>query len=128
MEAIREVQKRYCSAALAVAVPLALSFVFVGMKPAGKGLVLGALFSILNFVLMGQALPLRLGRTRTASIAVSFGSLGFRYLLLAIPLIVALRVESFHPVTTVFGIFMIQIVILADHFAKAFRRRHEKRA
>lgn len=128
MEAIREVQKRYCAAVMAVAVPLALCFVLAGMKPAGKGLVLGALFSILNFILMGQTLPMRLGRTRTASIGVSFGSLGFRYLLLAVPLVVALRVESFHPVTTVFGIFMIQIVILADHFAKAFRRRDEKRA
>jgi len=128
MESIREVQKRYCSAALAVAISLALCFVFAGMKPAGKGLVLGTLFSILNFILMGQTLPLRLRRTRNASIAVSFGTLGFRYLLLAIPLIVALRVETVHPVTTVFGLFMIQIVILADHFTKAFRRGNEKRA
>ncbi len=127
MEAIREVQKRYCSVAMAVTIALALCLVLAGMKSAGKGLVLGSLFSILNFILMGKTLPLRLGRTRNASIAVSFGALGFRYLLLAVPLVVALRVEAFHPGPTVFGIFMIQIVILADHFAKAFRRGEEKR-
>ena len=128
MEAIKEVQRRYCSAALAAAILLALAFVLAGMKPAGKGLVLGALFSILNFILMGQALPLRLGRTRNGSIAVSFGSIGFRYLILAIPLILALRFDAFHPAATVVGIFMIQIVILADHFTKAVRHRDGKRA
>jgi hypothetical protein len=111
-----------------VSVVLALGFVLAGMKPAGKGLVLGALFSVLNFILMGQTLPLRMARTRNRSIAVSFGAIGFRYLLLAVPLIVALRVDAVHPAAAVAGIFMIQIVILADHFAKALRGAYAKRA
>lgn len=128
MEAIREVQKRYGAAVLAVSIPLALVFFLFGLKPVGKGLLLGSLFSVLNFVLMGQAIPLRLGRSRNGSIAVSFGSLGFRYVLLAVPLILSLRMEAFHPAATVAGIFMIQIVILADHLAKAARGSGRKRA
>ncbi len=123
MEAIREVQKRYGSAVMWVVIPAALVFIAAGLPSVGKGLVLGALFSILNFVLMGQTLPLRIGRTRNAAIAVSLGSLGFRYAVMAVPLIVAIRYEAFQPAATAVGLFMIQIVILADHIVSAIRRR-----
>ena len=128
MEEIRQVQKRYGSAVMAVVIPAALVFIAAGYAPAGKGLVLGALFSILNFVLMGQTLPLRLGRTRHAALAVCLGSIGFRYALLAIPLIVAIRYDAFHPATTVAGMFMVQIVIMTDHIAAAVFGRKVKKA
>jgi hypothetical protein len=43
------------------------------------------------------------------------GSITFRYLLLAIPLIVAVKYEQFNLVASILGIFMIQLVILAEH-------------
>ena len=128
MEAIRSIQKRYGSAVMAIVIPSALVLIFFGMPGAGKGLVLGSLFSILNFVLMGETLPLRLGRTRNLSIAVSFGSIGFRYALLAVPLILAIRYEAFHPAATIVGMFMVQFVIMADHIAAALGFRHETKA
>ena len=112
---------------MAVAIPVAMALIAAGMKPAGKGLMLGALFSVLNFVLMGQSLPRQLGKTRKAAAAFSFGALGFRYLVLAIPLILAVRYDAFHPAATVAGLFMIQVVILADHVLRALRGRNEKR-
>ena len=128
MEAIKEIQKRYGSAVMAAVIPAALIFIAAGHAPAGKGLVLGALFSILNFVLMGQTLPLRLGRTRNRAVVVSLGSIGVRYALLSVPLILAIRYDAFHPATTVVGMFMVQVVILADHVAGAVFRRSEKKA
>jgi hypothetical protein len=122
METIKDIQKRYGSAVMGLVLPVALVLILAGLPSAGKGLVLGSLFSVLNFVLMGQTLPLRLGRTRNAAFGISLGSLGFRYALLAIPLIVAIRYDVFHPAATVVGMFMVQIVILADHVAAAFRR------
>jgi hypothetical protein len=43
------------------------------------------------------------------------GSIIFRYLLLATPLIVAVKYEQFNLVAAILGIFMIQLVILAEH-------------
>jgi len=122
METIKDIQKRYGSAVMGLAIPAALVLILAGLPSAGKGLILGSLFSVLNFVLMGQTLPLRLGRTRNAAIGISMGPLGFRYAILAIPLIVAIRYDAFHPAATIAGMFMVQVVILADHAAAAFRR------
>lgn len=113
---------------MGIVIPAALVLIFFGLPSAAKGLVLGSLFSILNFVLMGETLPLRLGRTRNASIAVSFGSIGFRYAILAVPLVLAIHYETFHPAATVVGMFMVQVVIMADHIAAALRLRYGKKA
>ena len=128
MDEIRAAQKRYGSAVMGIVIPAALVLIFFGLPSAAKGLVLGSLFSILNFVLKGETLPLRLGRTRNTSIAVSFGSIGFRYAILAVPLVLAIRYEAFHPAATVVGMFMVQVVIMADHIAAALRLRHGKKA
>jgi len=84
----------------------------------GKGLVLGTLFSVINFVLMGELIPLRLGHTKTKTYFISFGSIIIRYGLIALPLLVAIKFEQFNLLTVICGIFMIQIVIMADHLLK----------
>jgi hypothetical protein len=43
------------------------------------------------------------------------GSIIFRYLLLAIPLIIAVKYKQFNLAAAILGIFMIQLVILAEH-------------
>jgi len=120
MEQIRKIQKRYCSTALAVAIFAALLFFLAGQKPVGKGLILGTLFSILNFILMGETLPMRLLKARGKTFLVSIGSISVRYLLLAVPLVVAIKVEQFNLIAAIWGIFMIQFVILSEHFFSAF--------
>jgi len=115
MEAVKQVQKKYITRALTLSIIVGLLFILMGQKSIGKGLVLGTVFSVLNFILMGQSIGLKLGHSKAKTFSIAMGSIFFRYLLLAIPLIVAIRFEQFHLVAAALGIFMIQLVILADH-------------
>lgn len=100
--------------AITLAIFAAISFFLFGLKPVGKGLILGTIFSILNFVLMGEAVPMKVGRSRNKAVAFSLMSIGVRFGLMAIPLIAAIKLERFHFAATVCGLFMVQFVILAD--------------
>jgi len=116
MEQLRQTQKRYCSAAIAVAIFAGLFFILAGQKPIGKALILGTVFSIANFILIGETLPFRIGKSKGKTFFISLGSIYFRYIILAIPLIMAIKLEQFNLFAVIFGIFLIQIVIMADHF------------
>ena len=115
MEAIRDTQKKIGSRALVTAVVIGLLLVLLGQKTLAKGLVLGTLFSVFNFVLMGQVLPLLLAPSRRRPVLISFGSILFRYILLAIPLLIAVKLADFDFIATVLGIFMVQVVIMGEH-------------
>jgi hypothetical protein len=115
MEAVKQTQKKYTSLVLIISIGVALLFILMGHKPVGKGLILGALFSVLNFILMGKSIAMSFGRSKAKTLSFSMGSIIFRYLLLAIPLITAVKYEQFNLVATILGIFMIQLVILAEH-------------
>ena len=115
IEAIKQTQKRYCSMALIAAIGIGFIMIVAGYKPEGKGLILGTLFSIINFIVMGMMLPARLGKSRGHTFFISMGSIFLRYGLLAIPMILAIKQAQFSLVTAVIGIFFIQIVILSDH-------------
>lgn len=127
MEAVKQVQKKYASWALTLAIGVGLLFILMGHKPVGKGLVLGAIFSVLNFMLMGKSIALNFGRSRGKTLSISLGSIIFRYLLLAIPLIAAVKYEQFNLVATILGIFMIQLVILAEHVLSLIPAMRKKR-
>ena len=118
MESIRETQKKYGYRTMAAAIIIGLLFILIGYKPVGKGLVLGALFSVVNFVLIGETLPLKLGKSRSKTFFLSIGSLFVRYALLAVPLILAVKLEQFNLIGAIIGIFMIQITIMGDHLYK----------
>ena len=118
MESIKETQKSYGSRAIWIAIAVGFGFFLAGYKPMGKGLVLGTIFSVVNFVLIGQTLPLRIGHSKRKTFVLSLGSILFRYMLLAVPVVVAVKYEQFDLVGTIFGLFMIQIVIMADHILK----------
>lgn len=115
MESIRSTQKKYGSRALAIAVIVGFGTVLIGQNSLGKGLILGTLFSVVNFILMGETLPLKLGRSSRSTFFISLFSMLLRYLLLAVPLIVAVKYEQFNILSAIIGIFMVQIVIVADH-------------
>lgn len=118
MESTRATQKKYGYRTMAAAIIIGLLFILIGYKPVGKGLVLGALFSVINFVLIGETLPLKLGRSNRKTVVIAFASLLVRYTLLAVPLIVAIKLEQFNLVAVIVGIFMIQITIMGDHLFK----------
>lgn len=123
-EQIRQTQKKYCSMAMLAAISIALILIFAGHKPVGKGLVLGTVFSSLNFILMGETLPRRISGSRRRASVVSGISIFIRYALLAAPLILAIKTPSFNLAATVVGLFMIQIMILATQGIYASTRKN----
>ena len=118
MEPVKQTQKKYGSRAIWVAIILGLCFFLAGLRPVGKGVVLGTLFSVVNFVLIGQALPLRIGKSKGKAFFLSLGSIFGRYILLAVPVVLAVKFEDFDLAASILGLFMIQFVILADHLYK----------
>ncbi|MCJ7539125.1 MAG: ATP synthase subunit I [Desulfobacterales bacterium] len=128
MESIRETQKKYCTGAIIVAIFIGLFFILAGQKPVGKGLILGTIFSIINFIIMGETLPLRIGKSNNKTFFFSLGSIFFRYILLAVPMIIAVKFEQYNFISVILGIFMIQLFILADHFVSLITATRKKQA
>ena len=115
MASIKDTQKRYATRAMIIAICVALIAIVLGYRHFGKGLVLGTLFSIINFILMGMMLPARLQGSRNRMTLKSLTGICFRYALLAVPLIAAIKLPQFDLTAAVIGLFMVPIVILADH-------------
>ncbi|MBW2430768.1 MAG: ATP synthase subunit I [Deltaproteobacteria bacterium] len=126
MESVSQTQKKYGSRAMIVSIIAAFILILSGLKPVGKGLILGTIFSVINFVLIGQTLPWRLSQTKRKTFFLSLGSNIFRYALLAVPLILAIKFEQFDLPAAIFGIFMIQFVILADYLLKLLSSRENQ--
>ena len=118
MKSIRQTQKKYCSRAITFGIFAGFFFVLMGESSIGKGLVLGTLFSIVNFVLMGETLPMKIGKSRGKIYMASFALIGVRYILFAIPLVAAIKFEQFNLFAAIAGIFMIQVVIISDPVLK----------
>lgn len=95
-------------------------FYLFGYTEFMKGLILGTLFSIVNFVLMGETLYQRLNKGKTKTFFLALGTLTFRYIILAVPVVLALKYEQYYLYTAIIGIFMVQIVILLDQISTKF--------
>ena len=115
MEAIRQIQKKYCYRAMGAAVALGGFLILIGQQPVGKGFILGTIFSVINFIIIGETLPFRLGKTRGKTFLVALASILFRFGVMAVPLILAAKFDQFNLFSVVFGIFTVQMVIIADH-------------
>lgn len=102
---------------MTVAIISGFCLILSGYAPIGKGLILGTLFSVVNFVLMGETLPMRVGKSRPKAFFIALASVGFRYGILAVPLIMGIRLAQFNLAAVVSGMFMVQICILLDHLA-----------
>ncbi len=115
LDEVRETQKKYGSIAIVIAIVVGSILIFNGYQPVGKGFILGTLFSILNFVLMAESLANRISADKRRAFFAALGSIMFRYILLAIPVIAALKMETFNLIAVVAGVFLVQLVILSDH-------------
>lgn len=93
----------------------------IGYKDVARGLLLGACFSVLNFLLLAQGLERQVGYGRRRATVFAFGSIILRLALLAIPLGVALKLDSFDFWSVVLGLFCIPLAILVDHYAAGRR-------
>ncbi|MDY6971028.1 MAG: ATP synthase subunit I [Thermodesulfobacteriota bacterium] len=112
---VRQVRKRICSSAISSALAIAAVFFLIHEVAIARGLLLGACFSIFNFIVLSISVPLTLGQSRSKASMIGLTSIFFRYILLAIPMIVAIKSVSFNFVAVAVGIFSVQIVTLVDH-------------
>ena len=114
-DGVAQLQRRITSLALLSAFGIALIFFLCHETAVAKGLMLGTCFSVINFLLLGKTIPMTLGLTRRRAGVAAFGSILTRYVLLAIPMIVAVKSASFDFVSVVIGIFAVQIITLIDY-------------
>jgi asparagine N-glycosylation enzyme membrane subunit Stt3 len=126
MESIRKTQKKYCSRAITAAIFAGLFFILAGQEAIGKGLILGTIFSIINFIIMGEMLPLKIGKSKNKTFFFSLGSIFSRYILLAIPLLIAVKFDQYNLISVVVGIFMVQFFILAEQVFINFSSNRRK--
>lgn len=108
---------------MAVAIIIGFVLILSGFKPIGKGLIAGTIFSVINFVLMGESIPLKLGRPKSTTIGISFFLIIIRYVLMAVPLAVALKYGEWNIFAVIAGLFLVQLCIVADHVISACRKR-----
>ena len=64
---------------------------------------------------MGMTLPARLQGSKNRITIKSLMGICFRYGLLAVPLIAAIKLPQFDLTATVIGLFMVPMGILVDH-------------
>ena len=111
---VSELKKRTCSYALKAAIVVAVVFLILQENAIAKGLLLGTLCSIVNFMLLGISVPMAVGQTRNRAALIGLFSILIRYILLAIPLILGIKLASISFIAVIVGIFAVQIVALID--------------
>ncbi len=116
MEEIRKLQWRYCSHALWIAVIAAIICILLGQKTIAKGLILGAVFSTINFTIMAKLTSLKLGKSRIKAGSYAAISIFLRLGLLSIPLVFSIKSASVNFIAVVIGLFFVQLMIMLDHF------------
>lgn len=123
----RKLQVRYSTGALSLAAVLGAGCVLAGWPAVGKGIVLGTVFSALNFILMGEGVVLKFATAGGRSLIPLMVMIG-RYVLLALPIIVAIKQPAFDLPATVAGIFMVQACIIIDAVHTTLKERRQQSA
>jgi len=123
---VRELQKNYGTKAMALAIGIGLVFLIFGQKAVCRGVVLGAFFSTINFVLMAHSFHAKIRADRTKASLAALGNIIFRYAFMMIPLVLAIKLPRFDLVATIAGLFMVQSVIMTDHIYRNFHGESEK--
>jgi len=123
METVKHLQQRYCGGALTAAILIGLGVYMAGWPAVTRGVLLGSLFSSLNFALLGLNLTRKLtGHHRRGTLLTLSAQLG-RYLLWAVPVIVAVRWPGVDLPSTVAGLFMVPACIVLDSVVGILRGR-----
>ena len=110
-----QIQRKISSWTITSALVIAVILLLFNEKSTAKGLLLGTIFSISNFILLGKSVTFTLGRSRSKASIIGFASILTRYLFLAAPLIIAIKSASFDFIATVFGIFAVQLMTLIHY-------------
>ena len=110
-------QKALVKKALLLSLAVACIFLALDLKSAAKGIALGSIFGVVEFKLMALRLQRRLlhqGKARDY-----FGFVG-RFILLSIPLVMAIRLPNINFAATLGGIFAMKAAIFY-HFLLSSR-------
>jgi ATP synthase protein I len=76
---------------------------------------LGTIFSIINFILLGKFIPMTLRHSRTKAGLFGLISILIRLVILAVPMILAIKSSSFEFIAVVAGIFTVQAVTFIQY-------------
>ena len=108
--------KKICTWSITYSTAIAAICFLFQQTAVAKGLIVGAIFSVINFVLLGQTIPMTLFKSRAKAGIIGFSSILGRYVLLAVPLIIGIKLPSINFVAVVIGVFAIQITTLVSYF------------
>ena len=108
--------KKICTWSITYSAAIAVICLLLQQTAVAKGLIIGAIFSVINFVLLGQTIPMTLFKSRAKAGMIGFSSILGRYVLLAVPLIIGIKLPSINFVAVVIGVFAIQITTLVSFF------------
>jgi hypothetical protein len=103
------------SLTLVAGLTAALCLMFIRRYAMARGILLGSVFSAVNFHLMGLFLPLTLGTSRARATMIGLGSVLLRYGLLSIPLVAGMQSDRFDFAAVALGLFAVQIVTLLEY-------------
>lgn len=123
MESIRQLQRRYCGGTLTVAVVLGIGCYLAGWPAMTRGIIVGSLFSILNFILLGKTMTRKLTDQRRGGALLTLVAQLGRYLLWAVPVIIAVKLPPVDLPATIAGLFMVPICIVMDSAFSLVRGR-----
>lgn len=112
MEQLLSFKKTIVFQILITAVIVSAAAVFLGFVPVAKGFALGSIFSLVNFLIMAQQAPKRLGKKTGRAGWENFLSLLLRLTVLGLPLFLAIRFPAFNLIATIIGILNLQFSIL----------------
>ena len=101
-------QKALIKKALLLSLAIACIFLALNLKSAAKGIALGSIFGVVEFKLMALRLQRRFAHQRKAR--DYFGFFG-RFVLFAIPLIIAIKLPSINFAATVGGVLSVKAAI-----------------
>lgn len=119
MKISRELQKKYGSRVMLLAIAVWIVCYILDLPDIGRGFLLGAVASVINFALLGEFLARRMGLTGRKLQFNIYGSLAIRLVVMAVPLYLGIKFDRFNIFAVIVGLFMIQIMILAHHFKMA---------
>lgn len=119
MKVSRELQKKYGTRVMFFAIAVWLVFYILDMQDIGRGFLLGAVASVINFALLGESLARRMGTAGRKLKLNIYASLVIRLIIMAVPLYLGIKSDRFNIFAVIVGLFMIQIMILAHHIKMA---------
>jgi ATP synthase protein I len=120
VETLNRFQRQLTRKAFGASVLISVVLFALGYKTVSRGLLLGSLFSVVNFVLMTYALPRQVGYGRRKATGFAMISILLRFALLALPLLIAFKLPMFNWIAVTAGLFAVPLAIYID---KVFLQR-----